>query len=566
STIFRALEVGTIRAFFPEEGRTWLGGDRGLASYYPDVAVDPEREWHCRLLEVRGSGDSLLFGGTFSKRVSGEPLAVGSTTVERVPVNEQPDEMIPRLPFSKNRMEFTFAAAFPTQQKAVTYSHKLVGFDTAWSKWEKEANKEYTSLPEGTYTFRVKARNIYLEESTTAAYRFRILSPWYRSWGAYGGYTIAGIGLIWLIVWLNSRRLLAHKEKLEKIVNERTKEIREQKEKVEDQQKETERQKEKVEEAHQEITQSIDYAQKIQYALLRSEEQVSPHIPEHFILFKPRSQVSGDFYWGKEHKGYFYLAAVDCTGHGVPGAFMSMLGICQLNEIMNTEELLTPGYILTRLRDRVVGELTNADPENSARDGMDAALVRIPLGKEQGVRSKEGEGKSEEGEAGFEKSHPQGEGFNPHGQASEGSESTIDVEFAGAQNPLYVIRKGIGEDPPEVEGGEVKPFNKTPDGIEVKGDPMPVGYDEHASKDFSTASLWLRKGDMLYLFSDGYADQFGGPNAKKFRYGPFRQLLTSIYHNPLEEQKRELDKNFEDWREESQQEQIDDVVVIGVRL
>ncbi|MFB6257270.1 MAG: SpoIIE family protein phosphatase [Flavobacteriales bacterium] len=612
STVFRALNLGSIRSFLPERSRTWLGGDQGLACYFPKVKIDPDRKWACRLKKVWGSGDSLLFGGTYFEKGGGEPLTVGSTTLDRVPVKEQPDQMIPELPYSKNRMEFSFAAPFPTQQEAVVYSYKLSGFDTAWSKWTKEVEKEYTNLPEGVYNFKVKARNIYLKESTTAEYRFTILPPWYRTYTAYGLYTFGGIAFIWMIVRLNARRLLAQKQRLEHVVEERTKEIREQKElveeqkkEVEEQQRETEKQKEKVEEqreiaeerrekieeAHREITDSIDYAQKIQYALLQSEEQIAPHLPGYFILFKPQSQVSGDFYWSKEHKGHFYIAAVDCTGHGVPGAFMSMLGISQLNEIMNTDELLTPAYILTELRDRVVRELSGSDPESAAKDGMDAALVRIPL-------RKEGEGKSEKGEERDGEDHLQGEGFNPHREEGDNNsyskgegfnprshegnedESTVDVEFAGAQNPLYVIRKGIAEEPPSVsmeQQGEdrvgsdpdtnpIKPFKKSSDGIEIKGDPMAVGYDEYGKESFTNVDIQLQKGDTLYIFSDGYADQFGGPKGKKFRYGPFKQLLTNIHEKPLDAQKRELDKTFEDWKEESQQEQIDDVVVVGMSL
>ncbi|MFB6257957.1 MAG: triple tyrosine motif-containing protein, partial [Flavobacteriales bacterium] len=389
SLLFYPLDFGTIRAIFPEEDRTWLGGDQGLACYYPDLEVDLERTWHCRLREVRGSGDSLLFGGTFSKKAGGEQIKADSTMLGRVPVKEQPDQMRPELPYSKNRMKFSFAAVFPIRQKAVTYSYKLVGFDTSWSKWTKEAKKEYTNLPEGNYTFKVKARNVYLKESKTTAYRFRILPPWYRTTGAYAGYTVTGALILALIAWLWIRKRRADKQAREYLegLEKANVEIREE--------------KDKVEEAHQEITQSIEYAKKIQYALLQSEEYVSPHLPEHLILFKPQSQVSGDFYWGKEHGGSFYMAAVDCTGHGVPGAFMSMLGISQLNEIMNTDEVLTPGFILTELRDRLVHELSGSDPESAAKDGMDAAMVRIPL-------SKEGEGKSEKGEERDGEDHLQG--------------------------------------------------------------------------------------------------------------------------------------------------------------
>ena len=571
STIFRALDLGGIRALHHEKERVWIGGSNGLASYHPGMDTDTKLSWDCRLSKVLGKGDSLLFGGQFFEERPKGKEGLDSLKLDRFPVKEQPERMVPVMPYSKNRMEFLFAAAFPTQQSRVRYSYKLSGFDSSWSEWSKETRKEYTNLPEGAYTFRVKARNVYLEESSTATYRFTVLPPWYRTWTAYGGYTLAGVGLIWLLLWLNSRRLRAQKERLERIVDERTKEIQdknlaledekkavqEQKENVELEQKETEKQKEKVEEAHQElqtahdklneahqeIRSSIAYARKIQNALLGSEEHVSPHVPEHFILFKPQSQVSGDFYWAREHKDHFYIAAVDCTGHGVPGAFMSMLGISQLNEVMNTDELLTPGRILNELRERVVRELSGSDPESTAKDGMDVTILRIANSDS-----------------------------NPHSD-SEGEE--LEVQFAGAQNPLYVIRKGIVEEPPsasmeyqgeKIEGYPANPFRKSKDGIEIKGDGQPVGQDEYAKDRFTTVQLHLRKGDMLYFFSDGYADQFGGPKGKKFRYRPFKQLLVKLHEKPLEDQKQELDRTFEDWKAESEQEQIDDVVVIGVRL
>ncbi|MFB6258891.1 MAG: hypothetical protein ABEH38_09370, partial [Flavobacteriales bacterium] len=185
-------------------------------------------------------------------------------------------------------------------------------------------------------------------------------------------------------------------------------------EKVEEKTQELKGKNELLENRNKEITDSIDYARRIQNALLQHKNTLSQDGPEHFILLKPQEQVSGDFYWIREQKGHLYIAAVDCTGHGVPGAFMSMLGISQLDEIMSREEELKPGEILTELRERVVRELSGSDPESTAKDGMDAALVRIPLSKEQGVRSDKGEGKSEKGEASYEKVHPQGEGFNPH--------------------------------------------------------------------------------------------------------------------------------------------------------
>ncbi|MFB6258659.1 MAG: triple tyrosine motif-containing protein [Flavobacteriales bacterium] len=408
STVFRGAELGDIWAIHPEDQKVWIGGEKGLACYFPGIETNIDRDWHCRIRKVRVGTDSLMHGGDFGKKMDEGKLGSRPDSGLRVPLKEQPEEMVPTLDFSHNELEFHFAAPYFDRQDQVRYSYKLTGFDTAWSQWSKRTRKAYTNLSEGTYRFKVKARNVYKKESRTAEYRFRILPPWYRTWPAYAGYGISSVLFIWLVAWLNGRRLKAQKQRLEKIVEERTQEIRTQKEKVEEAHS-------RLQEAHKEITQSIDYAQKIQYALLQSEEHVSPHLPEHFILFKPQSQVSGDFYWAAEHKGYLYFAAVDCTGHGVPGAFMSMLGISQLDEIMNSDELLTPGYILTALRDRVVKELSGSDPESAAKDGMDAALVKIPI---------------------------------PNSQSPNGEESEIEVEFAGAQNPLYVIRKGIGEDPP----------------------------------------------------------------------------------------------------------------------
>ncbi|MFB6258542.1 MAG: triple tyrosine motif-containing protein, partial [Flavobacteriales bacterium] len=248
STIFRALGIGDVRGLFPEEGRTWIGGENGLASYFPEVELNTEREWDCRLTRVEGSGDSLLWGGTFFKEIGRRRIASDSTVLDRRPMGEQPKGMIPELPYSKNRMEFGFAAPFPTKQEAVEYSYKLSGFDTAWSKWSKETKKEYTNLPEGSYTFKVKARNVYQTVSTTSEYSFTVLPPWYRSWGAYAGYSFVSIGLVWLIVRLNGRRLEAQKQRLEKTVEARTNEVREKNRALEKEKKAVEEQKERVEE------------------------------------------------------------------------------------------------------------------------------------------------------------------------------------------------------------------------------------------------------------------------------------------------------------------------------
>lgn len=329
---------------------------------------------------------------------------------------------------------------------------------------------------------------------------------------------------------------------------------------------------EELRRSQEEIEQSLTYAKRIQNALFQPTDSEKPQVPDHFKMLKPLSDVSGDFYWAKEHQGYFYIAAMDCTGHGIPGGFMSMLGISFLNDVLSEEGALEPGEILNRVRRRIVRELKGNDPLSGARDGMDAAILRIPL---SGQNDPGGSVGSWQGAVGKEEDKEGAERANGSGSSDgEGSEH-VEVEFAGAQNPLYVIRKGIGKqelreiaDPEKqkLELGRVRPFKVNAHGIEVKGDRKPVGYDEFAEGGFKTVSLKLKKGDMLYIFSDGYADQFGGPKGKKFQYGNFKRLLTDIHQDSLKVQKERLDRSFETWKKASEQDQIDDVLVVGIRL
>ncbi|MFB6257142.1 MAG: triple tyrosine motif-containing protein [Flavobacteriales bacterium] len=590
---FSELRYSGYNEIHAEEGRAWIGGEDGILCYHERVDKDYQAPWWATLQSVRVGKDRSLFGGHHSVLVQDRDSSYKGVMITEYR-KEQSERSIPTLPYEQNGLMFEYAAFQPDHPREMKYSYRLKGFDAEWSEWNERDEKEYTNLPEGSYTFEVKGRDIYGTESRPARFRFKILPPWYRADWAYTMYGLTALFFIWGIAQLNARRVEAQKKRLERIVYERTREIQEQKEELEqknealeDANKTISHQKEEVEsahielsEAHREITDSIEYAQKIQHALLQNEEYVSDHLPKHFILFKPQSQVSGDFYWIREKNGFLYMAAIDCTGHGVPGAFMSMLGVSLLNEIMAGEELLTPGEVLTRLRERVVRELSGNDPEGGAKDGMDAAIVRIPVpnnqnpnegGSRQSGVGAQGEGFNPNLEGTDNDAYSQGEGFSSRDH-DENAESTVPIEFAGAQNPLYVVREGIGQDPEGLgdlsglRSDRLKPFKKSPHGIEIKGDSMPVGYDEHAEGDFTTICLHIRKGDLLYIFSDGYADQFGGPKGKKFRYGPFKELLVSLREKPMVEQKQELDRTFEEWKRESEQEQIDDVLVMGIRI
>ena len=245
------------------------------------------------------------------------------------------------------------------------------------------------------------------------------------------------------------------------------------------------------------ITDSIEYAKRIQAAILPSMELFSDRL-EHFVFFKPRDIVSGDFYWAEEFDGKFLIVTADCTGHGVPGAFMSMLGISLLNEIIISKEILRPDRILNRLREKIIIALKQ-EPGSILKDGMDMTICLF----DSAVRT---------------------------------------LQFSGANNPLYLVSDG--------------------DLRQIKGDKMPVAIHE-VMDPFSLHEFQLGAGDTFYTFSDGFADQFGGPQEKKFMAKNFRKLLLSVQDLSMLEQGKRLDEVFADYGKEV--EQVDDVVGIGVK-
>jgi len=306
---------------------------------------------------------------------------------------------------------------------------------------------------------------------------------------------------------------------LEQKVRERTREIREQKEEIEAQRDEIEAQRDLVFAQKKEITDSIDYAQRIQAAILPHKSYLDQVIPEYFVLFKPRDIVSGDFYWIREMENSVVVVAADCTGHGVPGAFMSMLGITLLTEQLGKGFLEQPGEILGQLRAKVKQMFAQEGSIGEQKDGMDMAIAVIDKKKRE-------------------------------------------LQFAGAYNPLYLVRKKeLGSDS---EFGADKPLEGDHALLyELKGDKQPIGIHWEETK-FSSQLVKLKEGDTVYVFSDGYVDQYGGARKKKFKTQKFKELLLSVQAESLEHQKHLLEETFENWRGDI--EQIDDVCVIGLRV
>lgn len=272
----------------------------------------------------------------------------------------------------------------------------------------------------------------------------------------------------------------------------------------------------RLQEVHQEIKDSIAYAKRIQNAILPSDKVVSEYLPEHFILYKPKDVVAGDFYWLEHSQSMLFLAAADCTGHGVPGAMVSVICNNGLNRSVREKGLTDPGKILDETRNIVIQEFEKSEQE--VKDGMDIALVAL----ESRVKSKS----SEEEE------------LEPQNACSL-------LHYSGANNPLWIIRK---------DSGEVE---------EIKADKQPIGQFE-GSVPFTSHEVSLTKGDAFYIFSDGFADQFGGDKGKKFKGANLKNLLLSIRHEPMHTQKKILNETFNQWK--GNLEQVDDVLIIGVRL
>ncbi len=246
----------------------------------------------------------------------------------------------------------------------------------------------------------------------------------------------------------------------------------------------------KIESQKREITDSIQYASRIQRALLPPEDELDALLPSYFILNKPRDIVSGDYYWLAQKNDKVIVAVADCTGHGIPGAFMSILGVAYLNEILNQKGTIKANAILNQLRAQVIKSLHQTGKADEARDGMEIALCVVDYSNQR-------------------------------------------LQYSGAFRPLYLIRdNGL---------------------IELKGDPMPIGIYNEEEISFNNEELIFKENDIIYMFTDGYVDQLGGSDRKTFKSRKFKQLLIDIHQKPLQEQKEILEAEYEQWKQNIEQ-------------
>lgn len=340
------------------------------------------------------------------------------------------------LDSDENYIQVSLSAPYYIKQGATEYQYFLEGLMKKWSVWGKDANISFPYIPYGNYTLHVKAKNILGNISDEKSISFSIKEPfWEKDWFLISC-GIFFLIIIILIIRLRERKHQKNQKILEQKIQERTKTIEEQ--------------RNQIEKSHKSIKDSIVYAKRIQRAIMPSKEVLDKSFSDYFVYFKPRNIVSGDFYWIKQINEFTVYAVADCTGHGVPGAMLSMLGISFLGEIVTKTRFDKPDEILNRLRKKIKSSLKQSNKNIESKDGMDIALCVI-------------------------------------------DHDSLQLQFAGAYNPVYILRAG--------ELIEIK-ATRNPIGIYIKEQP------------FKNNNFRLEKGDILYTFSDGYSDQFGQNNQK----------------------------------------------------
>jgi ligand-binding sensor domain-containing protein/serine phosphatase RsbU (regulator of sigma subunit)/ABC-type amino acid transport substrate-binding protein len=532
------LEV-VIKSILPARNRNylWVGTNKGF-SYYNIKRQEFEFNINTKdgLIgdEITSRGlfldrSDLLWVGSyhglsnFNIRANSTQSYAPQCYIEKLLLNGEPIPVENRRVYSHRENNFVFELSAPSfaDESSVEYESYLRGSGNKFSAYQRgrEYRAYYTNLPPGHYEFIYKAKGKNNIWGYAEKYEFAIKTAWYNTWIFRICLSIAILILAYLFYIIRIRAINAQKNRLEQQVKERTRELEMANTEIESQKEEIAAQRDEVEAQRDdlktqrdmvilqknEIIESINYAQRIQAAMLPPEPYLYELLDEAFVLFKPKDIIGGDFYWVKQLNQYVILVAADCTGHGIPGALMSMLGMSFLNEIVQTREITKPSRVLDELRDQIKRTLRQHGQPDETKDGIEMAIC--VLDKRKRI-----------------------------------------MQFAGAYNPLYLLQDENG----------------VPQLKEIKGDRMPVGYFQGRPKPFVNHEIKLEIGDTFYIFSDGFIDQKGGKANRKFMSKHFKNLLLKIHDHPLYEQKNILSQTLDNWMDGH--DQIDDILIIGGRV
>ena len=492
-----------------KKGHLWLSTNHGISRFNPtsldisnyDIADGLQSYVFNQGASHKGENDEFFFGGvagvnaffpdSIETNLAIPPVVITlfeaySPEGNRFINVDGKKEIV--LKHDENSIRIEFAALDFTRPGKNRYSYKLEGLENNWVNSGNRRMAGFSRIPPGTYTFRVKGSNndgIWNEDGVALIMIIR--APWWQSVYAWLFYILVASFSIYLVILFSTSRLRTANLLL------REKELASE---------EITRQKEELTIKNKNITDSINYARRIQLAMMPESRHFSKLFPDSFVYYKSKDIVSGDFFWVNEIDDKVFFAVVDCTGHGVAGAFMSIIGHELLRNIINTKGVSRPADILNMLNEdfSVIFE-QGGDRDFSFRDGMDIGFCVI-------------------------------------------DRKNARLEFAGAFSPLYIVR------------------NNTI--MEIKGNRFSVGLMEDLiGEKFDNYTMDLQKEDMIYLFSDGYPDQFGGDTGKKFKYRRFRHLLLTIHTLPASRQMELLDQSIVQWM--GDQEQVDDILIMGVR-
>jgi ligand-binding sensor domain-containing protein/serine phosphatase RsbU (regulator of sigma subunit) len=455
----QGLEFNSGSFYVSKTGEMLVGGENGFNIFKPAAIADNPHAPKVYISSFK----------RFGKEVNFDSSIVSKKFIE--------------LSYRDNFFSFDFVALDYLEPSKNKFSYMLEGVDEHWSAPSTIRYASYTQLEGGHYVFRVKASNndgIWNEIPTEL--HIRIIPPWWKTKWFYTLSILAGIAAIFGFVRYRTAAVKKENRILEQKVAERTFELAQK---------------------NKDITSSIEYAKRIQEALLPSTDLIFSRLSDAFILYKPKDIVSGDFYWFGEKNELKIFAVVDCTGHGVPGAFMSMIGHNLLNQVVLENGITDPGSILNALNKGVQAALKQGSNSVNTNDGMDVALVTL-------------------------------------------NTRNNDLKFAGANRSLVVVSKE----------GELE---------KIDSNKFPIGGAQiNSERNFTTHHKMMAKGDTVYLFSDGFADQFGGDKGKKFMVKRFHELLSSIQIYPMADQGKVLNEKLESWK--GTYEQVDDVLVAGIRF